>query len=210
MREGAKKRLIGAVILVLLAVIFVPMLVEEEALRVPEPAIAIPEEPDFEREFSPTEVFLEPAEVPLADGVGLQLEADYEYADDAAPDLLPPPTEQPVVDAPAPPAGRSVPPPPVVAPVAKTPVAVAQRSTPPDGPGWVVQVASLASASGAAGEEKKLRGLGFSAFIEKADVAGRTWFRVRVGPEGDRRAANVLLSKLKQRGYPKAFVKQYP
>lgn len=205
MREGAKRRLIGAASLVLLAVIFVPMLVEEEALEpMPEPTIEISAEPEFDKEFTPTEVFLEPGEVPLAEEFEYQSEADHEYADESASERVLIPTVEP--------ASKESParPEPVAVAPGDTPVASAVGAAPLDGPGWVVQVASLSSASNAAGHEKKLRGIGFPAFIEKADVGGRTWYRVRVGPETKRGAANALAARLKQHGYPDAFVKSYP
>jgi len=206
MREGAKKRLTGAVTLVLLAVIFVPMLVEEEAFeRIPEPSVAIPEEPTFDREFTPTEVFLEPGQVPVAEEFEYRSEADQEYADESGPEQVLIPMVEPAVKAPPTP-----PPSPVAAAPIDRPVAPPVGPVSRDGPGWIVQVASLASASNAAGHEKKLRAIGFPAFTEKAEVAGRTWYRVRVGPEAERAAANALAAKLKQRGYPDAFVKYYP
>ena len=206
MREGAKRRLIGAASLVLLAVIFLPMLVEEKALeRVPEPSIAVPAEPAFDSEFTPTEVFLDPGEVPLAEEFEYQSEADYEYANDSGPERVLIPAVEPTATAPPPPR-----PAPVAAVPKATPVASPVGPVPRDGPGWVVQVASLSSASNAASHEKKLRGIGFPAFTEKANVGGKTWYRVRVGPEPERGAANALAAKLKQRGYPEAFVKYYP
>ncbi len=210
MREGAKKRLIGAVILVLLAVIFMPMLVEEEVFqREPDSVASIPEEPEFDSEFSATEVFLNPGEVPLAEEFEFRSEADNEYADTGSSEeesILP--IEDPLKRVPVT-AALPAPAPVAVARV-EAPVTTAVGPVSLKGPGWVVQVASLSTASNAARHEKKLRGSGFPAFTEKANVGGRIWFRVRVGPEAKRQAASRLAARLKRSGYPDAFVKAYP
>ncbi|HSQ06084.1 MAG TPA: hypothetical protein VLM84_00065, partial [Chromatiaceae bacterium] len=60
MREGAKQRLVGAVVVVALAVIFVPMLFEQESLDLAPPVQqAIPEAPRFDPDLK-SEVFLGP------------------------------------------------------------------------------------------------------------------------------------------------------
>ena len=212
MREGAKKRLIGAVILVLLAVIFVPMLVEEEVFqREPAPVAAIPEEPEFDSEFSATEVFLDPGEVPLAQEFEFRSEADNEYADtgrSGEDSLLP--IEDPLKRVPVTAALPVPAPAPVAVARVEAPVTTAVGPVSLKGPGWVVQVASLSTASNAVSHEKKLRGSGFPAFTEKASVGGKIWYRVRVGPEAKRQAASRLAAKLKRSGYPDAFVQAYP
>jgi len=52
MDEGAKRRLVGATVLVVLVVIFLPMLLEEEAPSpVPEGEMSVPPRPDFDRGY---------------------------------------------------------------------------------------------------------------------------------------------------------------
>jgi DedD protein len=76
-------------------------------------------------------------------------------------------------------------------------------------PSWVTQVASLGSAASAEQMAEKLRGEGYSAFVEQANVGGRTYYRVRVGPEIDRASAERTAAKL-GREYNKPYVQRYP
>jgi DedD protein len=215
MQEGAKKRLVGAVVIVALAVIFVPMLFEEEAVTdlPPLPAV-IPEQPAVDDRFrsesfltpadsgvggSPDEAWVDSAsaEVP-ADG---EIEAVYEAgfdepAGDAATALSPPPS--------AAAASRAAPVEAASIPEAPPPMA---RD---DGmPSYVTQVASLGTPDGARALADKLRGEGYSAFVESAEVGGRTYYRVRVGPEADRSSAERTAAKLR-RTYKDPFVQRYP
>jgi DedD protein len=63
---------------------------------------------------------------------------------------------------------------------------------------WVIQVASLGNAETAANLQKKLQKAGFSAFVEKAEVRGKSYYRVRVGPQKNRAAAERMAAKLRQ------------
>ncbi len=88
MDEGLKKRLIGAAVLASLAVIFVPMLLEEPPLR-PPPMPPLPERPpptDFASDMLHDEV---PAVAPLAP---MAAAAD---PDDATPSVAQPPGRSP-------------------------------------------------------------------------------------------------------------------
>lgn len=78
------------------------------------------------------------------------------------------------------------------------------------GPSWVVQVASLGAAETAAQLEQKLRGAGFAAFVEKAEVRGKTYYRVRVGPKGDRASAERTAATLRQRQKLDTLIQRYP
>jgi DedD protein len=223
MQEGAKKRLVGVIALVALAVIFVPMMFEAETPPVVSPdPVLVPDEPVIEERFS-AETFLTPAD----SGVG-GLASDELLIE---PGMLvsPPPSEtaasiveEPVLPDPAlevgEPAGESSP---ASAPAssarpasASTPSAPAVSAPPPRGapdgmPSWVTQVASLGSAASAEQMAEKLRGQGYSAFVEQANVGGRLYYRVRVGPELDRASAERTADKL-SREYDKPFVQRYP
>jgi DedD protein len=203
MQEGAKKRLVGATVLVALAVIFVPMLFEEETPPAEPPApVIVPEEPVIEERFS-AETFLTPAD----SGVG-GLAPDELLLE---PGMLgsPPPSETPssVVDEP-------VLPDPAIGVSEPAPESPPVSAPPPRGatdgmPSWVTQVASLGSSASAEEMAEKLRGQGYSAFVERANVDGRTYYRVRVGPELDRASAERTAAKL-GREYNKPFVQRYP
>jgi DedD protein len=77
-------------------------------------------------------------------------------------------------------------------------------------PSWVIQVASLNTPESAAELEGKLRAGGFPAFVEKAEVNGRLYYRVRVGPELDRSRAEQTAARLRERHKLDTFIKNYP
>jgi DedD protein len=212
MREGAKQRLLGAVVIVTLVVIFVPMLFERGSLdTLPPIQESIPQPPGFERELK-TEVFLGPED----SGIG-GLEEPGETVTE--PLALPPPAgdlEPAPVDEGAPAEALDLPaeedevpnqeaPP---AEQAAAPVTTAPPSAPPGS--WVIQVASLAAPDVAAELEGRLRLAGFSAFVERATVNGRLWFRVRVGPQPDRAKAEQTAALLRERHRLDTLIQRYP
>jgi DedD protein len=195
MDEGAKRRLVGAAVLVALIVIFVPMLVdntEHDGLGEP---IVIPDEPAVDN--------AEPGgEGPPAPAL-------------TAEDLLPP------LPTPEPPPGAVVEPPAVEAPPEQAAARPAPEAAPdlaPAGPkavpagtlSWVVQVASLGSPDAAKKLQDRLRAKGYSAFVEQAVVNGKQYYRVRVGPEVERARADNLASRLQGETGNKPLVQRYP
>ncbi|MFD2112848.1 SPOR domain-containing protein [Thiorhodococcus fuscus] len=77
-------------------------------------------------------------------------------------------------------------------------------------PSWVVQVASLGSIEKANGLASKLKNSGFSAFVEKAEVRGKIYYRVRVGPELDRANAERTAAMLRQQQKLDTLIQRYP
>jgi DedD protein len=210
--------LVGAAVVVALVVIFVPMLFEEEAPdSAPSDQLAIPEEPSFEPDLK-SEVFLGPQD----SGVG-GFDPDGER--ETRPLALPPPGDldaASVADVPAEVAGGREPdadgeptspvveeplPPPVDAPVIELPPPRSAR----DGmPSWVIQVASLRTPEAAGELEAKLRKAGFSAFVEQAEVRGKQYYRVRVGPEVDRANAERVAARLREQQKLDTLIQNYP
>ncbi|WP_201245655.1 SPOR domain-containing protein [Halochromatium salexigens] len=225
MDEAAKRRLVGAAVLVALAVIFVPMLVERDDTGLGEP-ILIPEAPEDEawREDDPR-ALEPPADERLAEPEDLP---------------MPLPTPEPPASEPDAEASQdwtSIPPPPERAEPAESPAAPARaeqradasasaaadnsrdRSTStPAGPkpvpagarAWVIQVASLGSSEAARDLQDELRGKGYPAFIEQAEVGGRRYYRVRVGPEVERARADRLAEQLSADTGGQPLVQRYP
>ncbi len=66
--------------------------------------------------------------------------------------------------------------------------------------GWHVQVGSFGSRDHADRLAHRLKSRGFSASVSQSASRGRTWYRVRVGPERDRTAALAMASKLRAAG----------
>jgi DedD protein len=77
-------------------------------------------------------------------------------------------------------------------------------------PSWVIQVASLGTPESAGELESRLRDGGFSAFVEKAEINGKLYYRVRVGPEADRASAERTASQLRDRHRLDTLIQSYP
>jgi DedD protein len=212
MEEGAKRRLVGAAVIVALLVIFLPMLVDEgEEPPVPDAALVVPPRPAIEPKPQPAP----PAGLTEEEA---RIEAPAETAELAPPPLYIPPVQDepaPVDDEPWSPAPIIAPQPEPKLPVAekKTPAPPAQPAAPrpePDGPAaWVVQVAALTEQPRAQALERELRGKGLPAFIETVSIDNKTFHRVRVGPESDRKRAEAMAASLKAQGH-QAQILRYP
>lgn len=200
----------GAVVIVALAVIFVPMLFEEKSLAPPPMQGSIPSPPEFAE--------------PLGEPPAFDLDATAAGGDprgpvESQPLPLPPPSG----------AGAAVPggtsddassqpgqidrssdePKPTAVARATSDLPEPRRAN--DGlPSWVVQVASLGTSEGAADLESRLRDAGFSAFVEKAQVRGKLYYRVRVGPEADRANAERTAAMLRQTQKLDTLIQRYP
>lgn len=184
METEVKERLVGAVILVLLAVLVVPALLSG-------PRQAAPVEPALSPELRSVEIDLGgPRETPSVEIVPLD-----EPVHAAQPDALPEaPTGVPQADEPA----QAQAPAPVAAPPPASPATV-QAPAPP-GQGWAVQVAALSNRDAAATRVAELKRRGYPAFLLEYRTGGRVLYRVRVGPESARERAAALASRLKAEG----------
>lgn len=217
-----KQRVIGAVVLVALAVIFVPMLLEQPEDELGPVGSNLPDKPDqIVRDRVEPLILPEPPE----QSEPAQVVLDAPSADAAAPagtppsePVTPPAEVAPAESAPAPePAIPTTPaepvaPPAAAAPAAPAPAPAAQPQTTPAQPlsGWVVQLASLASKDNALALQERLRGMGYTAFVEEAKTAQGVLFRVRVGPELERANAEKLRDRLDQQVQLKGIVTRYP
>ncbi|MAL96860.1 MAG: sporulation protein [Alteromonadaceae bacterium] len=213
--DGFKQRLVGALVLISLAVIFVPMLLDEPHEERATRTIEIPQEPDF------PEVRIEPVEPP---------EFDDPIATVPKPDAPPLSTGREQSEVPVEPmsAERRVPspdrtqqsgpsaagsaaqqaeseardaaqaqssetPPPARATgepeaVPSQPAPQQQASTPAAG-GYLVQLGSFSSQSNAAGLKDSVTTAGFSAHTVAVESDGKTFTRVFAGPFPDKDAA---------------------
>lgn len=75
---------------------------------------------------------------------------------------------------------------------------------------WVVQLGSFTDEANATGLTERLKETGYSAFIEPLHDDGKTTFRVRVGPELSRPAADKIKKQLEQDLEIKGIVMRYP
>lgn len=176
------QRIVGAVVLVVLAVIFLPMIVRPRP--VPRPPVAAPGAPSA-------------AQVPAAAArSGTQ-----------APVPTPAPTPAPTPVAKSGPAAGALAAPPATTPAVKMqPVPLVSRTHPwapaappaarPQAAGdqWFVQVASLANLHAARRLQQRLAHAGFRVRLAHAGRPHRPLYRVQVGPY-DRRAAAVVAQR---------------
>lgn len=72
--------------------------------------------------------------------------------------------------------------------------------------GWSVQVGAFRSVESAQKLARELTAAGYSAYVVPATGSGQGLNRVRVGPEPDKASANKLAGRLKARGLPVAVV----
>jgi DedD protein len=193
-----KQRLVGAVVLVALGVIFIPMVLQPPE-QVQGPDTDIPAQPtgDFKDRLATAL----PAPAPVPDQPPRQVMAP--------PDAPPPAASTPATDV-----APAVDAPPVTAELsnaeAEVPVPV-KASAAPAGPGaWVVQVGVFSQEVNAQALAKTLRAKGHTTFVER--FAGKTSpnFRVRLGPFKDRASADALQARLKREDKLAAMVKSYP
>ena len=190
--KGLKQRIVGALVLVALAVIFLPMLFsrEDELRQVVVDAPAMPEKPQV------PEVELDPVQVPEP------------VADDEVPPVEPVPQvpAEPAATPPAAPAEEAQPKPEAVATPAKP---VEQPASGLDANNlpvsWSVQLASLSSRAGAEKLQQTLRSGGYNAYIRTFDGMNRVF----VGPVIERAEADRLRDLLNRQQNLKGFVVRF-
>jgi cell division septation protein DedD len=222
MEESLKARLIGAVVLVALAVLLIP-----ELLSGRKPAEPVAEEaagPRGTRSFTielgqapgqatrspmtsaaPAPSAAESSAAPAAAtaGTGAEPPAEPAASPDREPTAAPAPGPARVAQG-----AQSSPSSVETAP----PAPPRAEAKPPPGPsapgaGWAVQVGAFGSADTARRLSQDLGGAGYRAFVSPVNRGGRTLYRVRVGPVDDRAGAEQLVPRLKARGLPATVVR---
>ena len=192
-----KQRLVGAIVLVALGVIFIPMLLEGDRTLVPEmealPDLLEPHSSQPLNDFPAADAIPEapPTEV---------ISTDVPPAETAPAEPPPPPPPAAPKESPAP-----APDPAPVEPAA--PEKPAHKS--PLG-NWVVQMGSFSSEKNAVALRDKLRKAGFTTQVEKVRVDSKTHFRVRVGPFIERADADQTRERLNDKFELKGRVLSYP
>ncbi|MGD2076120.1 MAG: SPOR domain-containing protein [Gammaproteobacteria bacterium] len=221
-----KQRLVGAIVLVALGVIFIPMLLEGPSDTLVPELEALPEfvDPGPERPLEPfptadtlpvepgTSV-VETAPEPLSD---LEPAPDAEPAPetDAAPLPEAPPRAAQAEQAPVPEASTAGSP--AAAPTAKAP----DMTPPPQAPAdeveakplgsWVVQLGSFSGQDKAMALRDKARQKGFTTQVEKVRINDKTFYRVRVGPFLERGEAEQTRQRLAKTFELEGRVLSYP
>lgn len=206
MDTALKQRLLGAAVLIALAIIFVPMFFSNSPPKQDNTtlALSIPQAPErnFETrnlsvDSSPKPSTTKPAPMPAAPPAAINPDK-VATVNTGAPATF----EAPDQSASSPPAATKPP----TAPATATPVAAkpAVAPAPPPAPTvqaegrYVVNLGVYADAGGAAALVAKVKKLGYPAFAEATEYQGKAAQRVRVGPYADRAAAEGVRLKIKQ------------
>ena len=210
MDQRLKQRLTGAIVLVALAVIFVPIILEGPDDEWTPRSHSIPEKPQMDYRASMGLELPEPETTPREESGGVITEA-LGLPEDEAPAVKPTPadtrpapaestTAKPVAVAPEP--ARVAPPPaPAPKPVKKTEAPIK---------GWFVQVGSFGQAMTARGLRSRLNSAGYDTRLQKIEIGKGYAYRVLVGPATSRKAAEKLAASLKSRQQLAGMVIEYP
>ncbi len=217
MERRLKERLTGAVVLLLLVIIFVPMLLDNSAQDDIEiTQTNIPPEPDveFKTAVLPVEELppVEPPSVPL-----VTTEPDNEP-------VLSPDNAVPATEITAPAGSQPLPPeeltPPTVESVQTEVIPVEGINVPAMNPSgdtstrgmsaWVIQLGSFSSQTNADSLVRQLQTQGFPAYIEKVTTVAGIVYKVRVGPELSRPAAENIVKNLKSKMKLDGMILSFP
>lgn len=201
MNDVLKQRLVGALILVALGVVFWPIIFVEpgerpgvEQVRIPpRPQVdTTPIEPPERAGLRPSEALQAPPTAP-AEGPGGEIAENP-----AAPAEVE--TGSPAVaPEPAPPVART-------------------RTSPPEKPAldsdgvpiaWILQVASVSSDSKAEELRQQLQALDHKAYVKKVTREGRSLYRVYVGPKFERARLETIQADIDARFGVKSMVMRY-
>jgi DedD protein len=195
MSEHLKKRLVGAIVLTALAVIFVPMLLEGNNVK--ESANAVSKAPEMPQPAYPIiEIPLQ--SVPMPAQTPRPLERPQEAPRTEPKDAKSPPTEIAAVNEDALLPAESE----TLSVQAVRPEDVKPEAA-PVAASWAVQVGSFSAQKNALQLRDALRGKGFPAYIEQMQVNSAPTYRVRVGPmltRADAEAAQEKMVGAGQRG----------
>ncbi|TFH81737.1 SPOR domain-containing protein [Pseudomonas kribbensis] len=214
--KAYKQRMVGALVLVALAVIFLPMLFsrQDEQRQVTVDAPAAPKAPAVAQIQMETVAVPEPQVLPQE-----PVPSDYEVAEQTAPAAPIAPAAPAPAPAPAPvakPVAVAPAPAPVTKPAAAPAQPIAALSAKPDttqsrvdanglSVSWSVQLASLSSRASAESLQKTLRSQGYNAYIRSVDGKNRVF----VGPLIERAEADRLRDLLSRQQNLKGFVVRF-
>lgn len=215
--KAYKQRMVGALVLVALAVIFLPMLFsrQDEQRQVAVEAPAAPQPSAM------PQVQMDPVAVPEPQALPQEpVPTDEEVAEEVVPaaPAAAPAAPAPTIPAPTIPAqiARPATPPPVAKPIPAPAQPITSATSKPDttqsrvdanglSVSWSVQLASLSSRASAESLQKNLRSQGYNAYIRSADGKNRVF----VGPLIERAEADRLRDLLSRQQNLKGFVVRF-
>lgn len=198
LRKRARRRLVGAVALVLLMVTILPMVLDDREAQTPQPEIAVNIPSQDGSDFASRIVPVEPG----AEGAPQPNQSQDAPVESPLPQPEPAPTPVPEPKAEPTPQSET----PVMAePKVEAPVAA---PTPPSTPakqamtndGYTVQIGVFSDAGNVKQLQSKLEASGFKSYTEKLGMPGGTKIRLRVGSYATRAEAEKARDKLKAAG----------
>jgi len=209
LKRRGRRRLVGAIVLALVAAVVVPMLLESDPKPLGEDvSVRIPpvDEGKFVNklgETAPRKSLADAEKAVLTPGARPAAPAESKAAPATT---APPPVEAKA--APAPTEAKAAPAPaetkaaaPAPAPAASTPPAPPAKAEAPKEVGYVVQLAAFSDDKGANALAGKLKRAGYPAYTETLTTTRGTLWRVRVGPFPSRDAAAQSRDRLKGEGH---------
>jgi len=212
LEQNLKQRLVGAVVLISLAVIFLPLVFDGQQQRIDTTPYAIPEKPVI----SIVAPDIKPLEQEVAEHVEAVAAVDGEKAAqdaggdafDHQPDSVVPPVESPVVAA--------------ASPDLATEAYLAQEKKVDEqlqgkpveqavdlAEAWMIQVGAFSSRDNAMGLQDKLKASGYPAFLRTSKGASSTLYKVYVGPEIRRAQLESQKAELEAKFKLKALILKY-
>lgn len=198
-KRRGRRRLIGAITIGLLAIVFLPMIFDSEPKRLGQPmktqdiSVQVPSKEGQQPLPAPSAAPVVVATVPVT----------------AAPATTPAASDLPKVTAPEPakPAAPAEVPPAKVAPKETSkPVAVADKPSKADSPssaaktGFVVQLGVFSDADNAKQVLAKMKEAKLAVYTESIPIKSGTATRIRVGPYATREKADAALAQVKLTG----------
>lgn len=199
-----KQRIVGGLVLVAVAVIVIPFVLDfghEREWWGHHDNLPAPPEQGFVTRVLPLENWARQADAELAAGM--------ESLDKpVAPPASAPAAVAPASPATAKPAPTMTPAPPVASVPPSVPAAPAAGAA--GGGAWVVQLGSFSSKKNADDLAEFLNKRGFRAFVERNAQGGDAVYRVRIGPEKERTGADALRARVERETQLRAIVLHYP
>ena len=221
MDRRGKQRLIGAVILVALAVVVVPELLSGSKLQAPAAAASAQFPPGAPQPVRNVTMVLAGADGRPAEGRPSESGLLAANSAQPPPASMPAPQTAPVpqtAPAPAPAAAT------VAAPVPTTPAPASAHpghtaglaqapaplesaaASPTYNPGFAVQLGSFANRGNADKLLHQLEAQGYAAYVSAEGAGAAARYRVRVGPLSDRDSAEKTMAKLKASGHDSTLI----
>jgi len=207
LEQNLKQRLVGALVLISLAVIFLPLVFDGQKQRIDTSDYAIPEKPAITitaPEVEPLEKAIQEHYIPVAQ-VGEAKQAQDDITEEAsAPVETPVAAQQPAT------------------PVEQTRAYLEEEKavnaalkdkpvteTVPLADAWVIQVGAFSSDANANGLQDKLKAAGYPAFVKGVKGGSGTLYKVYVGPEIRRAELERHKSDLERKYNLKALILKY-